>query len=211
MKKIATRVLSLLMVCTMLVGLVACGSKDEKMIVGKWKTTINIFELGQEMIDEDSEWAEYLDLDEFDVTMYCEFKNDGTYATYADEDELKEDVADIKDGFVQGFRAYFEAMIEEAGEDMTVDELLAQADMGTLEEIVDQLLGDMFVEANVEAFASEGQYMLKDGKLYMSEDVNVEPEEKDGEPYELSDDELVIHAPEGKDDTGFPLEFKRVK
>ena len=211
MKKVAIRILSLLMVCTMLVGLAACGKKDEKMIVGKWETTINIFELGQEMLDEDSEWAEYLDLDKFEVTMYCEFKADGTYVTYADENQLKTEVENIKDGFVQGFRDYFEAMIEQSGSDMTVEELLSQANMGTLEEIVDELLGDMFVQANVEAFAEEGRYMLQDGKLYMNENPNEEPKEEDGEPYELTDDELIVHAPEGKDDTGYPLKFKRVK
>lgn len=211
MKKIISVVMSVVMIAAMVLGMTGCGKdtpgEKDKELYGKWHAEIDLFEITGPMFDDDDKFSEYIDADEFVVTMRYEFKRNGTYKIYTDEKQLQKAVEKVTDEIREGLNEYFQAAIDEGDLDMTVDELLEELDM-SMDSLIDSMFGEEIVQELIDSLVSEGQYYVKEGVIYMSASKDVVPSEEGGQKYEISGDELTLYAPEGATGNaakGYPL------
>lgn len=208
------KLLALLMVLVMALGLAACGGNK---LVGEWEATLELADaINAQFASEDPAVAEYLSVDEFNIKLTMTFDKDGTYSMEVDEDSVEEAVEALKTSMSSGMRRYMEAMIEDTGVNMTVDELL-QSQNTTLDELIESAFGAEMVEAMVGEMNVKGQYLVEDGKLYTNddEDEEIDTDKDEAADFELDGDELKLEAPDDSDDEEmmdelFPLELKRV-
>ena len=208
MKKKLAVVLCLVMV--FMLALTGCGESSK--FVGKWEATIDITEYLK--ADMDDEMLEYIDIDNFELVLVMEFNKDGTYERTIDEDALADSLDDFKASIKKGLTKYFEAVIDDQGLDMTVDELLEQSDTD-MDSVIDEAFdADTWGEI-VDAIACEGQYKAEDGKLYLSLDEDDEIDEDMYWVYKLDDGKFKVTKEKGFDedeelgDEVLPLTFKK--
>lgn len=185
----------------------ACGQNDAKLIIGKWRTTVELGKLSAEDFEEYSEAIGDLDLTGVNVDMIIEFKEDGTYAGRVDKDSAKAAFDEI---FVRMKPAMIEMMKSEMGEMMSVDPaelteesinaLLSMAGLGSIDEMLNSVVEEMDMDSLLNENSSEGRYMLRKGKLYTTESLEKEPTvESDLVLYKLTPTTLTIDAEKGAD------------
>lgn len=207
------KVLSLILAVALLCTLCACGEgsdnrskkekeepTDEETIVGTWILEFDGTDafisgfmksltsgLGEE---EAEEIASYFDFGEFVTTYVIEFDEDGTYVVSVDEDALHDQFEDLKEILKDGLFNMYEDVLTEEGIDYTEDELLDVVDS-----IVEEMLSEETIDAMIDGFDwedLEGQYLLDDGKISFSDDVDTEPDPEEYDTYELDDDTLTL-------------------
>lgn len=219
MKKVISVVMSAVMIAAIILGLSSCGKdtgnvgEKDKELYGKWHVSVNLFEITGPMFEDDDEFGEYIDADEFVVTMRYEFKRNGTYKLSTDEKQLKESVKKVTSEIRDGLEEYFQAAIDEADMDMSVDELLEEMDL-SMDSLIDSMFGEEIVQEMIDDLNIEGQYYVKDGMIYLSNSLEEEPSEEAGQKYEISGSELTLYAPEGATEAqakGYPLVLKSGK
>ncbi len=232
MKKF-TKILALVLCLAMAFALCACGGdegekKEEKVVktdselfVGTWEYKIDMADqIYSELIYEFSDAADYIDFDEVLCVMTLTFNEDGTYkmTTGMDKDSKKAFEKSLEEGLYAYLEealaleqeqlgmsdedyeaAYMEAYGMTSAElcKETVDEAVAEFDL-------DDLVGDEI----------EGNWKAKDGKLFMTEDLDDEISDGDYDEYEdLSEDgfTLVKGFTDGVEDDGdmYPMVFTK--
>lgn len=188
---------------------------EQDKFIGSWEITLDMAdELNAGMSDEDDELAEYLKIEELNVSMILTFKNDGTYKMYIDEEKVKKSFESVGDDIKEGLNEYVEDLIRNEGLDYTVDEYmeLLGTDIDSLMETIwgDNMYSDLFIEVE----ASKGNFKAEDGKLYMSDGLDYEVDENEYNTYEISENKLKLIKPFGEyaDEIidFYPLTFKRV-
>lgn len=95
--------------------------------------------------------------------------------------------------FKEGATRYFEDLIAESGQEMTVDEALSAMGL-TMDDFMDQLFSKEDMMSSLGEMESSGTFQAKGGMIYMTDG--------DGtgvEPYELEDSTLTLTG-EGVDD-----------
>ncbi len=188
---------------------------EQDKFIGSWETTVDMADMiNQGMATEDDEMAEYLKVEEFNVSMIWTFKDDGTYKMYIDEKKTKKSFESVKDDIKEGMNEYVEDLIRNEGLDFTVDEYMES--LGTdMDSLMDSIFGDemydfMFGETEL----AEGNFKAEKGKLYMSDGLDDEIDENEYDTYEISENKLKLiesfgeYADENID--FYPLTFKRV-
>ncbi len=191
------KILSLIMAVALLCTLCACGEgsdnrskkekeepTDDETIVGTWilefdgtDSFINGFmkSLTSGLGEEEAEAvASYFDFGEFITIYVIEFDEDGTYVVSLDEDILEDQFEVLKETLKDGLFDMYEDMLTEQGVDYAEDELAEVVDS-----IVEEMLSDETIDAMIHAFDwedLEGQYLLDDGKISFSDDVDTEPD-----------------------------------
>ena len=218
MKKIA-KLLALVLVLSLIFSLTAC-SKSGKGIVGTWKYSMNLkkaMEVAQE--SGESTGLEELGesfmkaLEDLDMVMVLELKEDNTYKFYIDEASAKAAAEGMVSKIADILPALMASMFG-----ISEDDLMKQLDAAgmTMDDLMEQVMGEIDTEEMVKSIAdktSEGTYRYADGKLYLTEKDAVETP-ADYAVVELSGDELrITEVAEG---AGFdeykallPLVFKR--
>lgn len=171
-------------------------SEAEPSIEGNWNSVIDCTDYYNEVMassEEYEEYREYFVFEDVHFSMDWTFHADGTYTLQANEASVMEMGENLEDFFLKGFTEYLEACIQEAGWDMTVDELIESRGM-TMDDIVEGMASAMDLSGSVEASRVEGQYVLEDGKLIMSGSVYEEPDADTHEAYtvEFEGDDLVL-------------------
>lgn len=216
MKKCLSIALCLGLVLTMLFMFTGCN--EQKKFVGKWESEIDMTDFFNEGMGLDDEMAEYVVIEDFEIVMQLIFNSDGTYKRTVDEDSLEDTLKDAKEDLKDGMMDYFEAYLEDTGLNMSVDELLKASEVD-LDELVDEALGEKVLDKMVDDMTDEGNFEVKDGKLFMSDDLDHEIDEDVYETYELNGDELkLIESVGGDDDEDlkdladelYPMVFERV-
>ena len=216
MKKTLLKILSMLMALTLVFGMSACSkegtdSKKEDTIVGKWKCEMAFSEFMGDAMEETEETLQYFDFTGIKITMYTEYKADGTYSTYLTEEEVEAFADDLKEMMTDGMTDYFEDIIEQSGQDVTIDDFLEDMLVGmgydSIGEMIDEAVELMLDEQGVAAFNEEGYYVVEGDKLYMSDEADIDTTEVDASTFVLDGDELTIEDPS----LTITLEFKRVK
>lgn len=212
-KKIAALLCLVLMFCMILSG---CGSEKDK-VLGTWEGTLDMTDALNETIASsgDEEMAEYLKFDSFELKISMTFNEDNTYSLSVDEDHLYEQIDSLMEQMCDCMYRYMEDYVAELGVDMSVDELLAQ--MGyTMEQLVEESmdkddLADSFLELE-----TQGNFQVKDGKLFLSEGLSYAVDEDVYELYTVDGNTLTINAGSGTsgfDDIGdyiYPMVLNKV-
>lgn len=175
MKKRIAMLLCLIMVLS--VALCGCGSEKDQL-VGVWTGTMNLADavnIGmEEAAAEDpslAEMAEYMKVESLTVTFTLTFTEDDTYTMVVNEDSLDAAMQGMMTELADGLLRYFEDLLAAEGVDMTVDELLAMSGM-TTEDLAQQMYDSMAAEDLFGDLNSEGNFMVKDGKLFMSDGLD---------------------------------------
>lgn len=212
MKKLLSIALCVLMVVsTMLLA----GCTEQQKFVGKWEAKLDMTDYLNETLGASvAEMGEYIKVEDFTLILYITFNSDGTYSESVDMDKAKETFEDLKDDLCDGMRKYFEDTIAKNGLNMTVDELLAASNMD-LEALIDQSLSDDMIKEIADEAEAEGNYEVKDGKVFLSAGKEYAVDEDVYCTYSITDDALtLIESFGGEDDAAFadmyPLTLKKV-
>lgn len=197
------KVLALVLSAALLVGLLAgCGGKtsDCDRLIGKWSTTQDMTDLFNLGLDE-SDAGEELQVDKMEIVLVLELKDDDTYTLAVDRDALAETEENMRPQLEEGVIRYLTQMYP----GMELEEILAQVGM-TMDELLDEAVP---LDSLADLYDMAGQYMVKDGVLYLSDGLDEAPEENDGDsnPYTLDGDQLTLLGAGDRDD----LVFQRVK
>lgn len=169
------------------VSLCGCGDTSKKLY-GTWETTIDYSSAMEEVMG-----FEYEDFHHsFEIKMLLEFKEDGTYSLYADEEVAKETF----DNWIKDFVSYSaEALYKEFEEsDMSRDDVDAviQEQYGcSMEEYMsDEICSELDFDDYVSEMKTDGVYEAKRDNLILNED--------DGyKVFTIEEDTLTIDIPEG--------------
>ena len=213
MKRSLSLVLSILLTVALMLSMTGCG--EQAKFIGKWEAEIDMAEFINDGMAQagNSDITKYIELDEFEFVAVMEFDKDGTYKMYIDEDSVKDAFEDAKEVFVDGMTDYFEDYIKDMGLGMTVEEVLAAS--GTdLEKAADEAYGDDMLDSIIEETEKEGNFEVKDGKLFLSDGKDKNVDEKVYDTYEITDNELKLLETFGSDEDDanalYPMTFERV-
>lgn len=216
MKKRIALLLSFVLVLSL--ALCACGGGEKKeTLVGTWNATIDIAEVYNAEIaaSGDETMAEYLSVDSFAIPLVMTFNEDGTYSLTVDKEGMDATMNGLLEDMKVGLEKYFNDYFSSMGLEIDVDEALAASGM-SLDALVEEMKAEIMTEDMYADMESEGQYKAEDGKLYMTEDVEVEPVGGVYNTYTIEGDTLTIEAgtEELEDEMAellFPLVLKRAK
>lgn len=221
--RLAALVIAVLMAMPLLAG---CTKKitDAERIIGRWETEFDASKAAQEAIEDAGDEYEGISFSDLMIKLQVEFKEDGTYTTAIDEDSAKAAITKIGEQLVPAIRQIFVKEIAEAlGADpdsLTDDDVMPYLSLfgiTSFEDFAALMTEDMKPEDLVEDANMSGKYMLKDGKIYMSESVDEEATEQ-GEPvaYAFNEDgTLKLDAVEGTEASEslkdmLPLTFTKI-
>lgn len=216
MKKRIALLLSFVLVLSL--ALCACGGEEKKeTLVGTWNASIDIADVYNAEIaaSGDPTMAEYLSVDSFAIPLVMTFNEDGTYSMTVDKDGMDATMNGLIEDMKVGLENYFNDYFASMGLEIDVDEALAASGM-SLDALVEEMKAEIMTEDMYADMESAGQYKAEDGKLYLTEDVDVEPVGGVYNTYKIEGDTLTIEAgTEELDDEMaeilFPLVLKRAK
>lgn len=216
MKKRIALLLSFVLVLSL--ALCACGGGEKKeTLVGTWNATIDIAEVYNAEIaaSGDEAMAEYLSVDSFAIPLVMTFNEDGTYSLTVDKEGMDAAMNGLIEDMKVGLEKYFNDYFSSMGLEIDVDEALAASGM-SLDALVEEMKAEIMTEDMYADMESAGQYKAEDGKLYLTEDVEVEPVGGVYNTYTIEGDTLTIEAgtEELEDEMAellFPLVLKRAK
>lgn len=203
--RLAALVIAVMMAMSLLAG---CTKKvtDAERIIGRWETEFDAAKAVQEALANESEEYSGITFSDLMIKLRIEFKEDGTYSTAIDEDSAKAVITKIGEQMVPMIREIFTAQIAEALEvdpsTLTDDDVLPYLSLlgiTSYEDFAKMITDEMKPEEIVADADMSGKYMLKDGKLYMSDSADKEAtEESDVVAYAFSEDgTLKMDAAEG--------------
>ena len=216
MKKRIALLLSFVLVLSL--ALCACGGGEKKeTLVGTWNATIDIAEVYNAEIaaSGDEAMAEYLSVDSFAIPLVMTFNEDGTYSLTVDKEGMDAAMNGLIEDMKVGLEKYFNDYFSSMGLEIDVVEALAASGM-SLDALVEEMKAEIMTEDMYADMESAGQYKAEDGKLYLTEDVEVEPVGGVYNTYTIEGDTLTIEAgtEELEDEMAellFPLVLKRAK
>lgn len=191
MKRKIAGLLCLVLVLSMVFA--GCGADPKAELVGKWEGELDATDGIKELfLASAGDMAEYIEVERFALKLTMEFREDDTCTMSIDPDALQEAFSSMVKSMGAGMTAYFEQLIEENGLDMTVDELLEASGMGTMDETLDTLLESAMAEIKPEDLVQDGKYIIKNGTLFISDDMNAEYKAEDASAYTIENGKLTF-------------------
>jgi len=200
---------------TEVTGNITISGAATESIVGTWAGTV---EFSEEYIKEsmtvEPTMANYFTIRPFSLDLTMTFHEDGTCALEIDEESAKKAVDQMMQDIMDGMVKLLDELLKQQGLNMTTEEYL-EASGVTMEDLREQMAGQMDAQDMMENFSHEANYEIRDGKLLISDDLDTAPEEEDAAPYTLADGVLTIEASEeAAEEEGseymFPLVLNRV-
>lgn len=191
MKRKIAGLLCLVMVLSMVFA--GCGADPKAELVGKWEGELDATDgIKNLFLASAGDMAEYIEVERFALKLTMEFREDDTCTMSIDPDALQEAFSSMVKSMGAGMTAYFEQLIEENELDMTVDELLEASGMGTMDETLDMLLESAMAEIKPEDLVQDGKYIIKNGTLFISDDMNAEYKAEDASAYTIENGKLTF-------------------
>ena len=185
------------MMCALLLMCSGCGGGDKKALVGTWESSLDLTDMVNEQMEagmgSDQELMQYFTIKDFSIKLALTFNEDDTYKLAVDEAAMGQSLDNILADFKEGATRYFEDLIADSGQEMTVDEALSAMGL-TMDDFMDQLFSKEDMMSSLGEMESSGTFQAKGGMIYMTDG--------DGtgvEPYELEDSTLTLTG-EGVDD-----------
>lgn len=187
------RICAMLLAVVLTLSLVGCSNSDSKKLVGTWRCEMDLTGILEESLaGADEMFAELADFTPVIIVLYADFKEDGTVAIYADEQQADEAFEKLLDEFVVVLEEYMvEQIYEQTGMQMTIEEILELTGLNIKEELEKLGLENLSKEMCKE-MAQEGKYKAENGKLHISDSVvhNIDPAVY--ETYVLDGDVLTL-------------------
>ena len=204
------KLIALLLAAVMMLSLTACGGPE---ILGTYETTVDLTSYVAESFDEGSELGgtelsleNYLN--NFSITVVCEFREDGTYSQSIDSESLNASIEEMKSAvlvmmddlmlktFADLYKVY--GYTVETKEDvealtgMSWDDIFPTTLGMSAEEFLATLIDESIAESFSDTLMAEGKYIAKDGKLHMSMAPDEECSEDAYETYEIEGDTVTV-------------------
>lgn len=191
MKRGIAGLLCLVMVLSLVFA--GCGADPKAELIGKWEGELDATEGIKELfLASAGDMGEYIELDRFVLKLTMEFREDGTCTMSIDPDALQAAFSSMVQSVGAGLTQYFEQLIEEKNLEMTVDEMLEASGMGTMDELLDMMLEQAMAEINSEDLVQDGKYIVKNGTLFISDDMDAEYKAEDASAYTVKDGKLTF-------------------
>lgn len=199
MKRKICLVLAAIALFTAIATCAGC-SKESDALIGTWAGEVNYanyFNKGLQSIAGEG-LAEYWAVENFPITLVLTFREDGTYSMTVDQEKLTQTIDDLKKKLTRGLRDFMQDLIDASESTMTVDELMASMDISA-ESMIQEAVGPEIVEALVNECTYDGNYSVKDGKLYTSAALAYSVDESMYENYEVTQNTLTFMSVVGGD------------
>ncbi len=180
--------------------------KPENSIVGRWKTSLDMSSSLNDLFAGEDLGIEMPEITGFIFDMIFEFNEDGTYKNLITEDSAKKALENIRPSLTEAIATLYETLAAQFG--MTLEDFLAVAEIGSVDEIVDQLYADESFTSIAEGTESSGKYMVEGNKFYTTEDLNGEFDKTEYTVFTVENDKLIITEIQDKSDEGEELSFK---
>lgn len=231
------RLLALALVLLMVLALSACGAKKNEL-EGTWQGQMDMRGILVASVDDGMDFESFgiepFSFGDFlgdcSVNMTFEFKSDGTYVQSVDEasvQQLREITAKATKEF------YYELMVQALMEQLKefspngsfanveeldafllqtlgtgLDDTIAASIGGSLDDYVDEILGDDIWSEVLDGLQGEGKYETKDGKLFLSDGLehDVDPEIYD--TYTISGSTLTLTDNVGGENVSSDYQYK---
>ena len=189
------KVFAMILAVVMTVMLFGCAPKADTKIIGTWHYDIDALDYLMEGIAEsvgESQEAqdilEYIDLASMNIRLVCRFEEE-TYSFTVDEALLRQELDGVVTACMDGITEYVEALLASYGLDMSVQEVMEMVGLDPEELINTDMLMESF---DLDSIRMEGRYKAYDGKLYISENVDEEPDMDKYDEYTLEGDSLTM-------------------
>jgi hypothetical protein len=137
-------------------------------------------------------------VENFTVTLILTFREDGTYSMTVDQEKLNETIENLKKKLARGLRDFMQDLIDASESTLTVDEFMASMDI-SVDDMIQEAVGPEIVEALVNECTYEGNFSVKDGKLYTSAALAYNVDESMYETYEITKNTLTFMSVVGGD------------
>lgn len=210
----------LCVIVSIAIPLTFSGCSEQKKFIGLWEGSIDLTDFINQGLAEDEEMAEYIEIDECIFIVKLTFNEDGTYKMLVEEDAAERTFDTIRENMKKGIEKYFEDYIESMDVNMTVEEVLLASDL-SLDALVEQAFSDEMIDSIISEMSSEGNYEVKDGKLFTSENLDSKIDENVYENYEITHDKLILLESSEEDDFKestdtleglkvYPMTFKKI-
>ena len=203
MKKKLVSFVCLIAVLAMLFTLTGCSEKQK--LVGNWKADVNFAQIFKDRSGDSEELQQlfkYIDFNDFaGLSFLLSFNKDGTYSMQFDESSLGTFVSQMREAFSGAMTSYIEEMLKAEGLEMSAEEAFAL--MGTTKEaLLDEYFNEDSVKQLIGDFCElkEGNYDVKDGKLYLSDSLDAAIDENVYDTYQLDGKQLTLLETYGSDD-----------
>lgn len=194
------RTISLILIAVLLFCSIAGCSKESDALIGTWQGEVNYaeyFNQGLQSVAGEG-LAEYWAVETFNITLILTFRADGTYSMTVDRDKLNNTIEELKKKLTKGLRNFIEDLIDASESDMSVDEFMTSLDMD-MNAMIEEAVGPEIVEALINECTYEGNFTVKDGKLYTSAALAYQVDVNMYEVYEVTQNTLTLMSVVGGD------------
>ncbi len=182
------KMLSMLLCVSILFSMSGCSVLEQKKMVGTWETQINILEVLSETLfgeraesqDADSPLKNIVSAvkDVARVTVIASFHEDGTYAISMNRDMLVAVLQGATDVGIESVLKMADMALAGAGIPVSAESVLSLFGLDT-NEFMEKNLGEAIADAILNEVEIKGQYMCKDGILYLTTDTEIPPISKE--------------------------------
>ena len=184
---------------------------------GSWQTTMNLSEfLTTELCEYEALQMGILVTD-FYATLNMEFHADGTYRAWVDTQSIDESMAELKEILRELLWQDVEMLYVDPESELTLEEVLKKEGVDPdkdLEEVCQHLLSEGYVGQLQGRIDREGRFEILENELYLSKDINEDPDRKSCDIVELYENELTFVENYGAEDFEgyllYPLTLERV-
>lgn len=184
-------------------------------LLGTWSVTFDYAAVIERELS--SEFADFHE--DFDLTIYLTFRDDGTFEMYADEEELGPALQNYLESLARFATDYtYEEFREGLGEYYSEEEfeeiIYSQFGMSLYDSMMEQFTDIITAEDLAEEMYTNGVYKVSGNQLYMDEDV-ISPFTYDiftieGDTLTLTPPEDAEVEPTGIEGFDYPYVFTRV-
>ena len=195
-------------------GDIAIAGTATESIVGTWTGTVDITDyLTDTMTAADASMATYFTFSDLVMDMTMSFTAEGTCSMEFDQEGMETLINKMLEQMRPGLEKMMTEAIAAEGLDMSLEEFLEMAGI-SLDDLLAEV-ADAALSADVlEDMNQSGNYQAKDGRLWISDDLDSEIDEDDWQVYTIENGTLTIDLADGDTDVEtaflFPLTLTRV-
>lgn len=220
MKRTLSVVTIIVMMLSLLFCATGCGASEQEQFVGSWEAKVDFGKLVGEMMtsveDMPEGYADNFDFGSAEITLQMTFDKDGTYEMSVDEDSAEDALKVLTEDMKEGLTKFLQGQLAASGITMSVEDALAASGMN-LDDAVEKEMANLDI---IDSMEKEGKYKVADGKLYTTETLDEEINEKIYEEYKLEGDTFTLTKYVGGEEDAetattaehlYPMEFTKVK
>ncbi len=161
MKKSFSVSMCLALIFSMTLLFTGCGGSDKDVFIGKWESKVDLSSMFNKQFEEQNMGKDIID--EFNLTLIYEFKEDDTCKITVDEEAFKISYDKFIDDISIVLEKTFEEQAKSAG--ITLDDLLKTQGFATVKELIKSQMKYETILSSFSSANTTGSYKLEDGML----------------------------------------------